>query len=186
MLISRASHHLKSILTTLATDNAMVECADEASRDTVTIRIEGLFVILVNVENEMPFNTSTFYCVGVFCSLLVIMKVLNYYYRFCTLSWSSKPQKQNTGVLHKLYCTAEVTWKQPSNDSRVDFYQYQLIDNLTEVIVSNTTNTIAVLSGIPYNVNMSFVISAHNCVGASQQVVLSINIGICLLNYNNE
>ena len=72
--------------------------------------------------------------------------------------------------------TVEVMWEPPSNDSRVDFYQYQLIDNLIEEIVSNTTNTTAVLSGIPYNVNMSFVISAHNCVGASQQVVLIINI----------
>ena len=84
------------------------------------------------------------------------------------------------------FSTIEVMWEPPSNDSRVDFYQYQLIDNLTEVIVSNTTNTTAVLSGIPYNVNLSFVISAHNCVGASQQVVLNINIGICLLIYNNE
>ena len=67
-------------------------------------------------------------------------------------------------------------WEPPSNDSCVDFYQYQLIDNLTEVIVSNTTNTTAVLSGIPYNVNLSFVISAHNCVGASQPATLSINI----------
>ena len=67
-------------------------------------------------------------------------------------------------------------WEPPSKDSCVDFYQYQLINNLTEVIVSNTTNTTAVLSGIPYNVNMSFVISAHNCVGASQQATLSINI----------
>ena len=162
----------------------MVECADEASRHTVTIRIEGLFVILVNVENEMPFNTSTFYCVGVFCSLLVIMKVLT----TTDSAPSAGPQNLSSRILEYYinYCTAEVAWEPPSNDSRVDFYQYQVIDNLTEVIVSNTTNTTAVLSGIPYNVNMSFVISAHNCVGASQQVVLSINIGICLLNYNNE
>ena len=78
-----------------------------------------------------------------------------------------------------------MTWEPPSSDSRVDLYQYQLIDNLTEVIVSNTTNTTAVLSGIPYNVNLSFVISAHNCVGASQQVVLNINInGMCTKTYD--
>ena len=73
--------------------------------------------------------------------------------------------------------TVEVTWEPPSNDSRVDFYQYQLIDNLTEVIVSNTTNTTAVLSGIPDNVNMSFVISAYNCDRPGQQAALIINIG---------
>ena len=78
-----------------------------------------------------------------------------------------------------------MTWEPPSNDFRVDFYQYQLIDNLTEVIVSNTTNTTAVLSGIPYNVNMSFVISAHNCVGASQPATLSINIiGMFIKTYD--
>ena len=73
--------------------------------------------------------------------------------------------------------TIEVMWEPPSNDSCVDFYQYQLIDNLTEVIVSNTTNTTAVLSGIPYNVNMSFVISAHNCDRPGQQATIVINIG---------
>ena len=72
------------------------------------------------------------------------------------------------------FSTVEVMWEPPSNDSRVDFYQYQLINNLTKVIVSNTTNTTAVLYGIPYNINMSFVISAHNCDQASQQATLVI------------
>ena len=74
--------------------------------------------------------------------------------------------------------TVEVMWKPPSNDSCVEFYQYQLIDNLTEVIVFNTTNTTAVLSGIPYNVNMSFVISAYTvtCKRSSPQEILVINI----------
>ena len=74
--------------------------------------------------------------------------------------------------------TVEVTWEPPSNDSRVDFYQYQLIDNLTEVIVSNTTNTTAVLSGIPYNVNSSVIISAYAviCKRSSSLEILVINV----------
>ena len=68
-------------------------------------------------------------------------------------------------------------WEPASDDSRVDFYQYQLINNLTEVRVSNTTNTTAILSGVPYNVNISFAISAYNCERESEQATLLIHIG---------
>ena len=98
------------------------------------------------------------------------------------------PQNLSSRILeyHTNSSTVEVMWKPPSNDSRVDFYQYQLIDNLTEVIVSNTTNTTAVLSGIPYNVNMSFVISAYTvtCKRSSPLEILVINI-ISKLPHNN-
>ena len=67
-------------------------------------------------------------------------------------------------------------WEPASNDSRVDFYQYQLINSLTKVGVSNTTNTAAILSGVPYNVNISFVISAYNCERESEQATLLISI----------
>ena len=77
---------------------------------------------------------------------------------------------------HSNYSTVVVMWEPASNDSRVDFYQYQLINSLTEVRVSNTTNTTAILSGVPYNVNISFVISAYNCERESEQATLIINV----------
>ena len=77
---------------------------------------------------------------------------------------------------HSNYSTVVVMWEPASNDSRVDFYQYQLINSLTEVRVSNTTNTTAILSGVPYNVNISFVISAYNCERESEQATLLIHI----------
>ena len=45
-LISTASHHFVSTFSTVATNdlnNAVVECADISSRDTTTIRIQGLY-----------------------------------------------------------------------------------------------------------------------------------------------
>ena len=79
---------------------------------------------------------------------------------------------------HSNYTTIVVMWEPASrsNDSRVDFYQYQLINSLTEVRVSNTTNTTAILSGVPYNVNISFVISAYNCERESKQATLLVSI----------
>ena len=77
---------------------------------------------------------------------------------------------------HSNYSTVVVMWEPASNDSRVDFYQYQLINSLTEVRVSNTTNTTAILSCVPYNVNISFVISAYNCERAGEQSTLLIII----------
>ena len=51
-----------------------------------------------------------------------------------------------------------------------------MINSLTEVRVYNTTNTTAILSGVPYNVNITFVISAYNCERAGEQATLLIII----------
>ena len=86
------------------------------------------------------------------------------------------------------HSTVEVTWEPPSNDSHVDFYQYQLMGNLTEVIVS-TTNTTAVLSGIPYNACQHVIchLCSQLCWGKSTNnynVILSlmlVSFGIILM-----
>ena len=43
-------------------------------------------------------------------------------------------------------------------------------------LVYNTTDTKVVLSEMPHNVQMLFVISAYNCQGASSQIVCVINV----------
>lgn len=57
---------------------------------------------------------------------------------------------------HTNYTTVNVTCAPKLNESRVDFYCYQLIDSLTHLLLltSNTSHTEVELS-IPYDVNMS-------------------------------
>ena len=43
-------------------------------------------------------------------------------------------------------------------------------------LIYNTNDTKVVLSEIPHNVQMLFVISAYNCQGASSQIACVINI----------
>lgn len=80
---------------------------------------------------------------------------------------------------HANSSTVKVTWS-PKNGSRVDLYHYQLLD-LTDALImdSNTTDTTLILSDIPLNASLTFVISTYNCKGESAQVSLVINVGEC-------
>ena len=94
----------------------------------------------------------------------------------------SLPQALRSRVLEfgTDYFTIEVTWEPPGNDSRVDFYHYQVIDNSEGASVSyqvNTTNTTAILFCILYGINISFVLIANNCEGTSAPVSYAIYIG---------
>lgn len=91
------------------------------------------------------------------------------------------PQELKSEIVehHTNYSTVNVTWASKLNESRVDFYHYQLLDNFTH-FVANTSRTAVELS-IPHDVNISFVISAHNCVGMSPQIALIINLGKCTI-----
>ena len=77
---------------------------------------------------------------------------------------------------HTNYTTVNVTWKPKLNDSRADYYCYQLIESLTQllILISNTSHTAVELS-IPHDINTSFVISAHNCAGRSLQSAILLN-----------
>ena len=92
----------------------------------------------------------------------------------------SLPQALRSRVLESGtdYSTIEVTWEPPGNDSRVDFYQYQVVDSSEGASVSyqaNTTNTTAIL--FCYGINISFVLIANNCEGTSAPVTYAIYIG---------
>ena len=69
----------------------------------------------------------------------------------------------------------EIIWEPLANDSRVDFYHYQVINsvNASVILESNTTNT-SVIIYASWIMMVSFVLSACNCKGASIPVVLSI------------
>ena len=75
--------------------------------------------------------------------------------------------------------TINVTWEPPSdNYSRVDLYCYQIItEGNASGLVFNTTENVSILSELPRDVEILFVISAYNCRGASAQVTLIIDIG---------
>ena len=74
------------------------------------------------------------------------------------------------------YSVVNFTWA-PNNGSMVDFYHYQLVDGFTDlpILISNTTSTTVELS-IPYNVNVTFLISAYVCESESAQVALAITL----------
>ena len=80
------------------------------------------------------------------------------------------------------YSTVEVTWEppRPDNNSRVDFYHYQVIVDMegTSYMLYNvkTTNTTVILSDFPYNVNVTFLLSANDrCGGKSKPILLFMN-----------
>ena len=77
---------------------------------------------------------------------------------------------------HEHISTVYFTWDAPNDGSRVDYYQYQLID-ATSVTYYNTSNTTATISGIPYNNNVTFSILSLNCVGVSSPIIETIHIG---------
>ena len=81
------------------------------------------------------------------------------------------------------YLTIEMTWEPPDldNDSRIDFYHYQVLDGLSEENASvlldfNTTNTtVTVIIDINTSAALlQFVLSACNCNGASIPVALVV------------
>ena len=69
--------------------------------------------------------------------------------------------------------TVRLSWDTPNDDSRVDYYQYQL-NNGT---IYNTSNTNATVPGVVYNKNMTFLLLSLNCVGTSSPIIEIIHIG---------
>lgn len=71
-----------------------------------------------------------------------------------------------------------LAWDVPDDNSRVDYYQYQVV-NATEsgIVTYNTSNTSVIISGVPYNKNVTFSVLAANCVGESATVLETVNIG---------
>lgn len=71
-----------------------------------------------------------------------------------------------------------LSWEAPSDNSRVNYYQYQLYYGVTSTIAAyNTSNTSATVSGIPYNENLTLLIIVHNCIGSSAPYVAQVSIG---------
>ena len=79
--------------------------------------------------------------------------------------------------------TVHFTWDAPDDDSQVDYYQYQLI-NETGVTAYNTSNTTATISGIAYNNNVTFLLLSFNCVGVSSPLIETIHIGKSICNHS--
>ena len=82
----------------------------------------------------------------------------------------------------RISSTVEISWDPPdplNNDPQVDYYHYELMDRLNELVmtVDNTSNTSAILEDILYNNNLTFSLSAVNCVGRSSPITYHINIG---------
>ena len=52
-----------------------------------------------------------------------------------------------------------------------------------QAIIGNTSNTSVILEELPYNSNLSFLLSSVNCAGSSSPVTHTINIG--MINWYN-
>ena len=73
-----------------------------------------------------------------------------------------------------------MTWEALGNKSRVDFYHYQVFNNLIKVnasviLESNTANTTVIIDAD--GIRMLFVVPACNCKGSSDPVALVISNG---------
>ena len=73
--------------------------------------------------------------------------------------------------------TVLFTWNAPQDNSRVDYYQYQVVNGTKIIVASNTSNSSVIISGVPYNQNVTFLVLAGNCIGESATVMETINIG---------
>ena len=75
------------------------------------------------------------------------------------------------------YSKVIVSWDSPPDNVRVDYYQYHLTYEplMTQ---NNVTNTSQILSNVPYNENITFVLVAANCIGKSSPVFHTFNIGM--------
>ena len=96
----------------------------------------------------------------------------------------SPPQELRHRVLEygTNYSKVEMMWDSPDNNSRVDFYQYEVfysIEGMNNVIIlynGSTTNTTAIITGILYDINTSFALYASNCEGISTPVYITLFI----------
>ena len=72
-----------------------------------------------------------------------------------------------------------MTWEpyDQGSNTRVDsIYHYHVVYLGRTNYEANTTNTTVILSGLPHNTNISFIVSASNCEGKSLPITLTINI----------
>ena len=69
------------------------------------------------------------------------------------------------------------SWEHPT-DARIDHYQYQLLSS-SFMITNNVSNASIVISSIPYDENVTFSLTVHNCIGRSVSYIHTFIIGKC-------
>ena len=79
-------------------------------------------------------------------------------------------------VYRDYFSTVLFTWDAPNDNSRVDYYQYE-VENGTNSLTYNTSNTTAILSEIHYNKNVTFSVFSLNCIGTSSPLSQIIHVG---------
>ena len=79
-------------------------------------------------------------------------------------------------VYHDYSSTVLFTWNAPNDNSRVDYYQYE-VENGTNSLTYNTSNTSAILTEIDYNKNVTFSVFSLNCIGKSSPLIQVLHVG---------
>ena len=85
---------------------------------------------------------------------------------------------------HAYFSSILFTWEVPDDNSRIEYYQFQLMDETTVITHNTTTNTSATVSGIPYNKNVTLLLLAHNCIGNSTPVIKTRFVGMIIIFYS--
>ena len=81
---------------------------------------------------------------------------------------------------HDHFSTVLFTWDAPNDDSRVDYYDYRVV-NETSTVAYNTSNTSVLIFGLVYNKKVTFSVLAGNCIGESAPQMKIVDIGGCIL-----
>ena len=163
-LVSATQNQLESTVSVIATismHNTEVECTGIPLRDSITIKIAG--------------NTNLQNTIIIIILLIAYLNcaILNHY-----VGTPSPPVNLQFIVdeYYDHFSTVRLGWDAPNDDSRVDCYQYQLI-NGTSITIYNTSYTSVTIPGVVYNKNITFLLHSRNCVGTSSPVIETIHIG---------
>lgn len=144
-----------SVVATLSMHNTRLECYSGLPTVSVMIQIAGFVAIIIII---IYFGDYIYYgTAGIPMSPLIAQSVVDKY--------------------HDYSSTVLFTWNAPQDNSRVDYYQYQVVNGTKIIVASNTSNTSVIISGVPYNQNVTFSVLAGNCIGESATVMETINIG---------
>ena len=81
------------------------------------------------------------------------------------------------------FSTITFLWDSGAVNEQINYYNIEMIWLSKTIDSFNTSNTSASISAVPYNENIAVMLTAHNCIGASPQNILSFVIGKSYNNY---
>lgn len=107
--------------------------------------------------------------------------------RTCTIIiffLDAPPSPQNTNIITKIFyaniSSFTIQWGPGIgliDNHYIEYYHIEMIMLNTTVESFNTTSTNASFTGVPYNENLTILITANNCIGFSPPETVTVRIG---------